>query len=184
MRTETVIEQTRQWIANVVIGLNLCPFARRVFDGGLVRYTVTDATDTDALTAALTEQLRALVDTPAGEIETAFVIHPHVLRDFLDYNDFVTNTEQLIADLGLEGVVQIAGFHPHYQFSGTRADDIENYTNRSPFPMLHLLREDSITKVNADPDRMLDIPARNIETLRQLGLTRLRALLTSGGGGL
>ncbi len=177
MNADTVIGQTRRWIADVVIGLNLCPFARRVFDGDLIRYVVTDAADTTALTVALTEQLRALAAVPGEEAETAFLIHPHALADFLDYNDFVVECDNLLADLELEGVIQIASFHPHYQFGGTRPDDIENYTNRSPFPMLHLLREDSVTKVNDDPERMMDIPQRNIETLRKLGRARLLALL-------
>lgn len=177
MDPDAVIEATRRWIREAVIGLNLCPFARRVFDGGLIRYTVTDAADAKALTAALTEHLRRLAETPVEEVETAFLIHPHALADFLDYNDFVVESENLLADLELEGVIQIAGFHPRYQFAGTKPDDIGNYTNRSPFPMLHLLREDSITKVNDDPERMLDIPARNVETLRKLGKARLLALL-------
>lgn len=177
MDPDAVIAPTKRWIREVVIGLNLCPFARRVFDGGLIRYAVTDAADAEALTAALTEQLRLLAETPAADIETAFLIHPHALADFLDYNDFVTECENLLADLELEGVIQIAGFHPRYQFAGTKPDDIGNYTNRSPFPMLHLLREDSVSAVNDDPERMLDIPARNIETLRKLGKARLLALL-------
>ncbi|HEY1187286.1 MAG TPA: DUF1415 domain-containing protein [Gemmata sp.] len=177
MDPKPIIEATRHWIANVVIGLNLCPFARRVFDGGLIRYTVTDAVDATTLTAALTEQLLLLSKTPAADVETAFLIHPNALGDFLDYNDFIAESELLVAELRLEGVVQIAGFHPQYRFAGTRPDDIANYTNRSPFPMLHLLREDSITKVNGDPEKLLDIPARNIETLRKLGEPGLLALL-------
>lgn len=177
MDAEAVIADTRRWIQDAVIGLNLCPFARRVFDGKLIRYAVTDASDAQALGAALTEQLRALVQTPAEEVETAFLIHPHVLTDFLDYNDFVVESEELLAELELEGVVQVVGFHPRYQFAGTRPDDLENYTNRSPFPMLHLLREDSITKVNDDPEKLLDVPARNIETLRRLGRAKLLELL-------
>lgn len=177
MDPSAVIAATQRWIREVVIGLNLCPFARRVFDGGLIRYTVTDAADAKALTAELTEQLRQLAETPAAEVETAFLIHPQALADFLDYNDFVVECDDLLTELDLGGVIQIAGFHPLYQFAGTKRDDVENYTNRSPFPMLHLLREDSVSAVNDDPERMLDIPARNIETLRRLGRARLLALL-------
>jgi hypothetical protein len=180
---QAVIEQTRRWIADIVIGLNLCPFARRVFDGGLIRYRVTEAADVAALRAVLTDELRSLAATPAAEVETAFLIHPHAIGDFLDYNDFVAGTEDRIAELGLEGVIQIAGFHPHYQFAGTRPDDVENFTNRSPFPMLHLLREDSITAVNDDPEKLADIPKRNIETLRRLGRAKVEEMLrdiTSG----
>ncbi len=172
-----VISHTRQWIAEVVIGLNLCPFARRVFDGALIRYTVADAGDAEALRMALADELRALADTPIEQVETAFLIHPHALADFLDYNDFVVEAETLIEELGLRGVIQIASFHPRYQFAGTRPDDVENYTNRSPFPMLHLLREASVSAVNDDPEALGNIPLRNIETLRRLGKAQLLALL-------
>jgi hypothetical protein len=173
---ESVIEETRRWIADVVIGLNLCPFARRVFDGNLIRYTVTAAPDEESLWAVLTAELGSLSRTPADEVETAFLIHPLALPDFRDYNDFVASATELTADLGLEGVIQIAGFHPHYQFTGTRPDDVENYTNRSPYPMLHLLREASVTAVNDDPEKIAEIPRRNIETLRRLGLAKVEAL--------
>jgi hypothetical protein len=162
MDPDTVIEQTRRWIAHVVIGLNLCPFARRVFDGELIRYTVTATADAESLRVVLGGELRALNIAPA---------------DFRDYNDFVANADDLIEDMGLRGVIQIAGFHPRYQFSGTRPDDVENYTNRSPFPMLHLLREDSISRVNDDPEKVADIPRRNIETLGGLGLAKVLAML-------
>jgi len=172
-----VIEQTRRWILDVVIGLNLCPFARRVFDDRLIRYTVTDSIDPDALRTALSEELLFLAATPTEEVETAFLIHPQALVEFLDYNDFVAETESLLRELGLEGVIQIAGFHPRYQFAGTRPDAVENYTNRSPFPMLHLLREESISKVNDEPDKLAEIPKRNIQTLRRLGLAKVQAML-------
>ncbi|MDY3557485.1 DUF1415 domain-containing protein [Gemmata sp. JC673] len=182
MDPDAVIEATQRWIREVVIGLNLCPFARRVFDGGLIRYSVTDAADTAALAAALTEQLHSLATAPAEVIETAFLIHPNALADFFDYNDFVAGADELVAELGLEGVIQIASFHPQYQFAGTRPDDVENYTNRSPFPMLHLLREESISRVNDDPEKLLDIPKRNIETIRKLGRAKLLALVNRAPG--
>ena len=181
MNNQTIIDQTRAWIADVVIGLNLCPFARRVFDGELIRYTVTEA-DVESLWAVLASELRLLADTPADEVETAFLIHPHALADFRDYYDFATEAVNLIADLGLEGVIQIATFHPRYQFAGTQPDDVENYTNRSPFPMLHLLREDSVSAVNDDPEKLADIPRRNVETLRRLGLANVRAMLDRAQG--
>ncbi|MFO0822446.1 MAG: DUF1415 domain-containing protein [Gemmataceae bacterium] len=177
MDSQLVIERTRRWIADVVIGLNLCPFARRVFEGRLIHYVVTDVADAESLREVLTQELRSLANTPPEQVETAFVIHPRALADFRDYNDFVVETEDLIAELHLEGVIQIASFHPQYQFAGTRANDVENYTNRSPYPMLHLLREDSISKVNDDPEKLADIPQRNIETLRRLGLKRVREML-------
>jgi hypothetical protein len=176
MDVDAVVTRTKRWIADAVVGLNLCPFARRVFDGHLIRYTVTDAADTESLRAALAGELRFLAETPAAEVETAFLIHPHALADFLDYNDFVAEADHLIAAFGLEGVVQIAGFHPRYQFAGTRPDDVENYTNRSPYPMIHLLREDSVSAVNGDPEKLAEIPRRNVETLRRLGLKKVREM--------
>jgi uncharacterized protein len=181
MNAEAVIEQTRRWIADVVIGLNLCPFARRVFDAGLIRYAVTEAADTELLRGVLERELLALRDAPAPEVETAILIHPLALADFRDYNDFVASADDTIEGMGLRGVIQIAGFHPQYQFAVTRPDDVENYTNRSPFPMLHLLREDSISKVNDDPEKVADIPRRNIETMRRLGLAKVKEMLGETG---
>ncbi|MBA4186568.1 MAG: DUF1415 domain-containing protein [Planctomycetaceae bacterium] len=176
MKSEAVIDLTRRWISDVVIGLNLCPFARRVFEDERIRYAVTDTADAKTLRAVLAEELRSLVAMPTETVEAAFLIHPLALSDFLDYNDFVADSELLLADLGLEGVIQIAGFHPQYQFAGTRTDSVENYTNRSPYPMLHLLREDSVSRVNDDPEKVAGIPERNIETMRRLGLAGVRKL--------
>ncbi|MFM8274955.1 MAG: DUF1415 domain-containing protein [Gemmata sp.] len=177
MNAETVIDHTRRWVSDVVIGLNLCPFARRVFDGGLIRFLVTGATTTEELREALKVELQALAGTPAEEVETVILIHPRVLTDFLDYNDFLAEADALLAELDLGGVIQIASFHPRYQFAGTKPDDIGNCTNRSPFPLLHLLRESSVSAVNGDPEKLGDIPKRNVETLRKLGRAGLLALL-------
>lgn len=177
MDVDVVYGRTRRWIADVVIGLNLCPFARRVFEGGLIRYTMTTAKTVEELRELLTRELRTLADTPPEEVETAFLIHPYALTDFLDYNDFVAGTEDLLSEVDLEGVIQIAGFHPQYQFAGTRPGDVENYTNRSPYPMLHLLREDSVTRVNEDPEKVAEIPRRNIETMRSLGREKILEML-------
>jgi len=177
LNEQAVVDATRRWVASVVIGLNLCPFARRVFDAGLIRYAVTAATDEETLHAELERELRLLAATPATQVETALLIHPHALADYLDYNDFLGTADRLIRQLGLRGVVQIAGFHPDYRFARTAPDAVENYTNRSPYPMLHLLREDSITAVAGDPEKLLDIPRRNIETLRQLGRERVLEML-------
>jgi hypothetical protein len=176
MDREAVVEETRRWITNVVIGLNLCPFARRPFEGGLIRYSVTDAADAEALRAELERELLALAAIPSTEVETAFLIHPAALADFLDYNDFVAECDDLLADLELEGVIQIAGFHPLYRFAGTRPDDVTNYTNRSPYPMLHLLREDSVSRVNDDPAKVAGIPKQNMATMRRLGLSGLNKI--------
>jgi hypothetical protein len=180
MDEQAVVAVTRRWVTDLVIGLNLCPFARHVSEAGLVRYAVTDAADEEALLAALAHELDALVAAPRTAVETTLLIHPRALPDFLDYNDFLGPADRLLAARGLRGVIQIAGFHPDYRFAGTTPGAVENYTNRSPYPMLHLLREDSISEVAADPARLLDIPRRNVETLNRLGrrevLARLKAV--------
>lgn len=177
MDPQAVIDHTRRWIAAVVIELNLCPFAQRVFQGEKIRYVVTDAVDEKALFEKLADEILALTAAPAATIETTLLIHPHALSDYLAYNDFLDPAEQLIEDLGLAGVVQIAGFHPQYLFADSEPDAVENFTNRSPYPMLHLLREDSVTAVASDPDELLEIPQRNIETLRRLGQDGIQARL-------
>jgi hypothetical protein len=127
----------------------------------------------------LVAELNVLAATPMTRVETSLLIHPNALRDFLDYNDFLGVAEQAVADLELEGVIQIAGFHPHYQFADTEADAVENYTNRSPYPMLHLLREDSVSAVAGDSDVLLEIPQRNIRTLGDLGVKRILGMLNA-----
>jgi uncharacterized protein len=174
---DAVMAATRRWIAEFVIGLNLCPFARRVFDGDLIRYVVSDAGDGQALLRVLGKELQFLAAAPMAEVETTLLIHPHVLVDFLDYNDFLDRADRLLIQLDLRGVVQIASFHPSYQFAGADPDAAENYTNRSPYPMLHLLREESVSAVAGDPDELLAIPQRNIEVLRAIGGEKLRQKL-------
>lgn len=180
MDEQAIIAATRRWISTMVIGLNLCPFAQRVFDGDKIRYAVTDAADEKALLKALGDELNALAAAPIESVETTLLIHPHLFADFLDFNDFLDVAENLVAELEFEGVIQLASFHPDYQFGDSTADAVENYTNRSPYPMLHLLREDSITQIADDADKLLEIPTRNIETLRALGrekvLERLEAI--------
>lgn len=179
MDEQAVISATRRWVSDVVIGLNLCPFARRVFAGELIRYVVTSATTEAGLLEVLAAELATLTATPRTTVETTILIHPNALADFRDYNDFLASADALIRDLRLRGVVQLASFHPRYQFAGTKPDAVENYTNRSPYPMLHLLREESVTEVNGDPDALQDIPARNIETLKALGRERIVAMLNA-----
>jgi hypothetical protein len=178
MATETpdVLTATRLWLATAVIGLDLCPFARAPFSREKIRYAVSPAATPEALLAELIAELRALVAAPPEEIETTLLIHPHALTDFLDYNDFLGVAEAAVADLGLEGVIQIASFHPRYQFAGTGADDIENYTNRSPYPMLHLLREASVERAVAAFPEAAEIYERNIATMRRLGIEGWRRL--------
>jgi hypothetical protein len=176
----SIIAATRRWISSIVIDLNLCPFAERVFNADRIRYVVTEAADEESLRQALRAELLFLAAAPRSGVETSILIHPAVLADFLDYNEFIEIAERLVETIGLSGVVQIAGFHPHYRFADTEADDVENYTNRSPYPMLHLLREESVTEVAGERDDLLTIPERNIETLRRLGrekiLEKLRAI--------
>lgn len=167
---QVVVQHTRRWISSFVIGLGLCPFARRVFDADRIRYAVSDARDQNTLANDLARELRLLVGSPSTQIETTLLIHPHVAGNFLDYNDFLGVVDQLLDELRLRGTIQVASFHPRYQFAGTDPGAVENYTNRSPYPMLHLLREASVSEaVDASADA-LSIPRRNIETMRELGL--------------
>lgn len=174
---EIIVAQTQQWITSVVVGLNLCPFARRVVETNRIRYRVSHAADSRGLLKVLTDELLVLTGTSMATVETSFLIHPDVLQDFYDYNDFLDQAELCIDRLDLEGVIQIASFHPQYQFADTSPDDLENYTNRSPYPMLHLLREESITRVAKNPDDLLQIPENNRQTLQKLGRAALMNLL-------
>jgi len=177
MDQKTVIDATRRWVSSMVIGLNLCPFAGRAFAADKIRYTVSAAEDEEELYQDLAREVEALVACPVSGIETTLLIHPHVLGSYIDYNDFLNTGERLIAKLGHRSKLQLAGFHPDYRFEGVDADAVENYTNRSPYPMLHLLREASISAVASDPVGLLEIPRRNIETLRRLGLETVQERL-------
>ncbi len=172
----TVIAETRDWIEKAVIGLNLCPFAKTVYVNDRIRYCVSEAQSEDALLADLSRELRALHGADPQTCETALLIHPRALTDFLEYNDFLGAAEATVEALGLTGELQIASFHPRYQFAGSGPDDIENYTNRSPYPMLHLLRESSVERAAAATPDVAAIPARNMETLRRLGFEGWRRL--------
>ncbi|MCS4236576.1 DUF1415 domain-containing protein [Stenotrophomonas rhizophila] len=172
-----VIAETRTWLEQIVIGLNLCPFAKAVYVKNQVRFVLSDATTPEALVEELAEELVLLRDTPAEEIDTTLIVHPEVLTDFLDYNDFLDNADAAIEALDLQGILQVASFHPQYQFAGVAPDDVSNYTNRSPYPTLHLLREDSVERAVAafpDPDVIVE---RNIETLDKLGVEGWTRLL-------
>jgi uncharacterized protein len=167
------IAQTKLWLERAVIDLNLCPYAKAPYSKGLIRYVVSKAKTGKALQDALAEQLLYLQATPAKICETILLIHPKVMNSFLDYNDFLSDADALLERFGLEGVFQIASFHPDYQFAGTQAEDITNYTNRSPYPMLHILREASIDAAlqgTEDPDVVAQtIVQRNQDTLSILG---------------
>jgi len=160
---------TRRWLEHAVIGLNLCPFAKAVVAKEQVRFVLSDATTPEALLAELGEELLRLRDTPAEQIDTTLLIHPQVLGDFLDYNDFLDDADALVEALALDGVLQVASFHPDYQFAGSAPDDVENFTNRAPYPILQLLREDSIERaVEAFPEAE-EIFEKNIATMEKLG---------------
>lgn len=169
MNHDQVIQDTRDWVVKAVIGLNLCPFAKAVHVNERIRYVVSDATEPEALLKDLARELLALNRTDPDEVDTTLVIHPNVLTDFLDFNDFLDAADALIEDLKLDGILQIADFHPDYQFGDSEPDDIANNTNRSPYPTLHILREDSIARaVEAMPDTA-SIYENNLATLGKLG---------------
>jgi hypothetical protein len=169
MTSDEIIAATRRWLERSVIGLNLCPFAEGVYRGGRVRMRVSDCLSASGLLAELRSELTGLHAADPGQCETTLLIHPWVLADFVEYNDFLEVCEAAIVDLRLEGELQVASFHPRYQFEGTESEDIENYTNRSPYPMLHLLREASIERAIAAVPDIDEIYRRNIRTLRGLG---------------
>lgn len=177
------LHATQCWIERVVIGLNLCPFARAPFVQRRVRLRVSRARQSDALLGDLREELLALDGAAAQDCETTLLIHPHVLRDFAGYNQFLGAADDAVAGLGLAGALQIASFHPDYHFADAAPDAIENFTNRSPYPMLHLLRESSIARAVAAMDDPGDIYRRNIARLRQLGLPALQAVARGAASG-
>ncbi|HDR9271176.1 peptidase [Burkholderia vietnamiensis] len=166
---DDILAATRHWLARAVIGLNLCPFAKSVYVKEQVRYAISEATTLEDALADLETELRALEAADPQRIDTTLLIFPRVFADFVDYNDALFFADRLVQQLRLGGVLQIASFHPEYRFEGSEADDIENYTNRAPYPMLHLLREDSIARaVDAFPDASA-IYEKNQQTLRRLG---------------
>ena len=164
-----VVAATEVWLERAVIGLNLCPFAKAVHVKKQIRYAVTAAQTADQLLAELAQELQLLAASDSRALDTTLLIHPQVMGEFLDFHFFLAEADALIRSLGFDGVFQIASLHPHYEFAGSVPEDIENYTNRAPYPMLHLLREESIDRaVAAFPDAA-DIFERNIETLNRLG---------------
>jgi hypothetical protein len=166
---EQVLEKTRAWLEKAVIGLNLCPFAKAVYVKKQVRLVVSKARHADDLLEELDRELDLLVVTSAEETDTTLLIHPTLFEDFLDFNDFLEVADGVVDEHGLEGVIQLASFHPQFQFDGTEPDDISNYTNRAPFAILHLLREESVDKaVEAFPEADA-IFEENIATLENLG---------------
>ena len=166
---DEVVAATRTWLEKVVIGLNLCPFAGAVHAGNQIRYEISDAQTPEALLTDLARELQTLAAADPAKVETTLLIHPQVLGDFLDYNDFLDIADAAVEELGLTGTIQVASFHPHYRFADTEPDAIENYSNRSPYPMLHLLREESVERAVTEFADAGRIPDRNIENLRRIG---------------
>jgi hypothetical protein len=166
---EDAVAATKLWLERAVIGLNLCPFAKNVHVKNQIRYVVSAAQTPEELLRDLLSELEVLAEASPAAIDTTLLIHPHVLCDFLDYNDFLEVVDAALVEVDLDGELQVASMHPQYQFADTAPDDITNYTNRSPYPTLHLLREASIGQaVAAFPDAA-QIFDKNIETMRRLG---------------
>lgn len=168
-RDTFAITRTRAWVEQAVIGLELCPFAKAVQVRDQIRYVASDATDADSLLQALSDELHLLAATDPTRLETTLLIHPGALLDFLDFNDFLEVADATVEALGYAGVLQVASFHPHYQFDGTDVDDVTNATNRSPYPTLHLLREASIDRAVQAYGDTGQIYRNNIRTLQALG---------------
>jgi hypothetical protein len=164
-----VVQAMRRWLERAVIGLNLCPFAKAVHVKGQVHYVVSHASEPQALLQDLRRELRALAESDPAQRDTTLLMLPHCLHDFLDFNDFLDEADQALADLELDGTLQIASFHPQFQFAGTAADDITNFTNRAPYTTLHLLRESSIDQAVAAFPEAETIYEKNMQTLEQLG---------------
>ena len=181
MNEHDVIADTRRWVDRAVIGLNLCPFAKAVQVKGQVHYAVSRAEAAPDLIKDLAVQLQALVNEDAEDRDTTLLMVPHGFDDFLAFNDFLDLADELLVDMELEGVIQVAPFHPKFQFEGTAADDVTNATNRSPYPTLHLLREESIDRaVEAFPEAEAIFEA-NMQTLNQLGAAGWQALQVGAG---
>ena len=177
---ETAVADTRAWIEKAVIGLNLCPFAKAVHVKDQIRYIVSDARDEEALLADLAMALEEIAQASPETIDTTLLIHPWVLNDFADYNDFLDIADAAVEELDLGGIIQVASFHPDYQFADTGPDDIENFSNRAPYPTLHLLREESVDKAVESFPEADAIYEKNIEMLRKIGPEGWAALKLHG----
>ena len=175
-RADLITKDMVRWLERAVIGLNLCPFAKGVHAKGQIHYAVSAATDAEALAQDLRRELADLAAAPAEVRDTTLLMAPDCLQDFLEFNDFLGVAEDVLEELDLDGTLQIASFHPQFQFAGTDAGDVTNCTNRAPYPTLHLLREDSIDRaVQAYPEAEA-IYERNMEVLEQLGMPGWQAL--------
>ena len=175
--TKQAIKPVQQWLENIVIGLNLCPFAKREWIKNRIRFTVSDAKSEERLLENLNSELELIFADDS--IETTLLIVPDLLQDFYDFNQFLDLADRLIEQMDFTGIFQIASFHPDYQFDGTEPDDVENYTNRSPLPILHILREESLENAIANYPDADKIPERNIALLREMGIQKILKLMTN-----
>lgn len=176
-QNDTVIKITQDWIETFVLGLNLCPFARHPYRTGKIKYVLFEGENLELLTEMLVNELEYLDNTPPSVCETTLIVLKEALPEFLDFLDYLEVAEYVVEQIKFEGVFQIASFHPDYQFEDTLPSDAENYTNRSPYPILHILREDSVERsIEAFPE-VGDIPAQNIDTMNQLGTEKIKQML-------
>ena len=173
---ETVLS-VQQWIQTFVIEMNLCPFAKYEMLNNRVRFATTRAITEEQLLMSLQDELKLLSSDPS--VETTLLIHPNVLQDFYVYNQFLSDADRLLVEMGLEGTYQIASFHPDYQFGGTNPDDAENFTNRSPYPLLHLIREASLERAIEVYPEVDQVPVRNVALMNSLGHNKLQELFES-----
>ncbi len=177
MEAQDYIAHTRRWLEHIVIGLHFCPFAAKPYRLGQIRIQVSEATTTEQLSAELISEGEYLISRPWKEVETTLLVHPKVLNNFFDYNDYLSEVDALVVEEAWEGVLQVASFHPDYQFGGEAPDAVSNYTNRSPYPMLHLIREDRLEAALQHYEAPEDIPNRNIARLEAMGHTGILDLL-------
>lgn len=177
--SEQMIQTTRNWIQRFVVRYRLCPFAKPVVDRNTIEYKVSTAHDPELLLEDVIQMLERFSSVSVEEVETSFLIHPWVLQDFLEYNDFLTIVDHVIAELGLEGLVQVASFHPDYLFAGSNPEDVENATNRSPYPMLHFLREEGMEEALHTFPNPEEIPVRNEACMRSLGADTIQTIQAS-----
>ncbi len=180
LNSAAISDEVRHWLETIVIGLNLCPFAQRELGRDSIRFAVSEANAEPELLQDLSDELTLLSEDRS--IETTLLIHPLVLQDFDHYNQFLSIADELLQEAELEGVFQIASFHPQYRFQNSQQDDAENYSNRSPYPMLHLLREASVENAISTYKNIENVPTRNIELLRTMGVAKIKDLLTSTTG--
>ncbi|MCC1495332.1 DUF1415 domain-containing protein [Alcanivorax sp. 1008] len=174
---EQAILSVRQWVKTFVMEMNLCPFAKYEVLNDRARFASTGAMTEEQLLMSLKDELELLNNHPS--VETTLLIHSKVLGDFFDYNQFLSSADKLLLEMGLEGTYQVASFHPDYQFGSTNSDDAENYTNRSPYPLLHIIREASLGRAIAEYPDVDQVPARNVALMNSLGRNKLQALFES-----